>query len=43
MSIKKRHEKDYLELKEYLKDKEKSMSDYLMHCWNTGVRFEDDF
>ena len=38
MSIKIKHEKDFLKLKNYLKDNRYSMSDYLVHCWKVGMR-----
>ena len=38
ISIKKNDEKDFLELKKYLKDNRYSMSDYLVHCWKLGIK-----
>jgi len=40
VSIKKSDEDDFLELKKYLKDNRYSVSDYLVYCWRSGMRFE---
>ena len=42
ISVKKKDEDDFLDLKEYLKNNRYSVSDYLVYCWKNGVRFDHD-
>jgi len=42
ISVKKKDESDFLDLKEYLKDNRYSVSDYLVYCWKSGVKFDND-
>jgi len=40
ISVKKQDEQDFFDLKKYLEKNRYSVSDYLVYCWKTGVRFD---
>ncbi len=42
LSVKKQDEKDFLDLKEYLKKNRYSLSDYIVYCWKNGVKFNHE-